>query len=179
MATFWIFDERGCRDVEENPARKRKKKKLVGASGVNIVAKFRSMSFAATRVETYMDPDDVEPDRRRLQGGRGKQGCQRISTSKKPNAFVARTSDAYIRCITDTSSTCLYDSPSAISVQGRGVVVMAVMFVMLPYYHLQTVRRGAHRAVYPLRDPISGLQYSYQNFSYRQIIWAITAHMLF
>lgn len=49
----------------------------------------------------------------------------------KGTECVARTPDAYIRRITDTSSTCLHDSPSAMSGQGRGVVVMAVMFVML------------------------------------------------
>jgi len=39
--------------VKKNPGKRKKKKKFAGASGVNIVAKFRSMSFAAMRVETY------------------------------------------------------------------------------------------------------------------------------
>ncbi|KAG5320822.1 TRY2 protein, partial [Pseudoatta argentina] len=87
MAAFWIFGEEVVETVKKNPEKKKRKEKLVGASGANIVAKFRSMSFAATRVETYsyMDPNGVELDRRRLQGGRGKQSCQRISTSRKGN----------------------------------------------------------------------------------------------
>lgn len=134
MAGFRKSSAKGVvQTVEENPAaKKERKKKLSGASGVNIVAKFRLVSFAATRVATYMDPDDVE--RRRLRGGRGKRG--RLPTGidieeREPNASVARTPDAYIRRITDTSSTCLHDSPSAMSGQGRGIVVMLVMAVML------------------------------------------------
>lgn len=56
--------------------------------------------------------------------GRGKQG--RLPTGidieeREPNASVASTPDAYIRRITDTSSTCLHDSASALPRQGRAV----------------------------------------------------------
>jgi len=61
---WWRFESSTKELVEtigENSVRKKKKKKLADALDVNIAAKFRPVSFAAMRIETYMDSNDVEP----------------------------------------------------------------------------------------------------------------------